>query len=299
MKKRKFTNLWWIGKITLILSLFILNSCDLFKIKGTDEDEEENPTVAEVDGQKLKKSELESLPTKGLSKADSSGIINRYIQSWIKKQLMIREAGKSMSFDEAELNRKLLDYKYALMVYEFEKAYLEDNIKDSIPFEEIQKYYEANKENFGLKEIIVRCNFLKMDKSSNQNPTLERLLTRPEGAEKENINEIALKFASNFYLEDSTWVRFGDIILNTPLADHPNKVGLVRNNKLIKVDDERYIYYFRILEYKLQDQIPPVEFVKNEISKILLNKKRVTLIEELQKEIYNRALENNEFKIYE
>jgi hypothetical protein len=53
------------------------------------------------------------------------------------------------------------------------------------------------------------------------------------------------------------------------------------------------------LEYKLQDQIPPLDFVREEISKILTNKKRVALVEQLQKDIYNRALENNEFKIYD
>jgi hypothetical protein len=100
-------------------------------------------------------------------------------------------------------------------------------------------------------------------------------------------------------MEDSIWVRFEDVIINTPLAENNNKVELLRNSKLIKVDDEVYSYYFKILEYKLQDQIPPLDFVREEISKILTNKKRVALVEQLQKDIYNRALENNEFKIYD
>ena len=281
-----------------MLLLAITTSCDLFKFK-TENDQEEDPVIASIDQQYLRKSDLELVKTSGLSQVDSANIINRYIQSWVKKQLMIKEAAKTMAFDEAEINRKLLDYKYALMVYEFEKAYLEENLDKEVSNSDIEAYYEENSKNFSLKEIIVRINFLKMERNNNQNRNLERLLRLPEGQQKDAVSNIALQQAINYFLEDSTWVRIDDIVINTPLASNPNLVGLLRNEKLIMVEDERYKYYFRILDYKLQDQIPPLDFVKDEIIKILLNKKRVQLVEELQREIYNRALENNEFKIYE
>lgn len=282
----------------MILIIGLTTSCDLFQFK-TENEQEDDPVMASVDQQYLRKSDLDLVNTTGLSAVDSTNIINRYIQSWIKKQLMIKEAAKTMSFDEAEINRKLLDYKYALMVYEFEKAYLEDHLDKEISDEDILSYYNDNKENFSLKEIILRTNFLKMDKSNNQNRNLERLLRLPEGQQKDALKNIALQQAINYFLEDSTWVRIEDIISNTPLASNQNLVSLLRNEKLITVEDDRYKYYFRILDYKLQDQIPPLDFVKDEIIKILLNKKRVQLVEELQKDIYNRALENNEFKIYD
>lgn len=282
----------------MILLIALTTSCDLFQFK-TENKQEDDPVMASIDQQYLRKSDLDLVNTSGLSAVDSANIINRYIQSWVKKQLMIKEAAKTMSFDEAEINRKLLDYKYALMVYEFEKAYLEDHLDKEISDEDIKSYYDGNKANFSLKEIILRTNFLKMDKNNNQNRNLERLLRLPEGQQRDALNNIALQQAINYFLEDSTWVRIEDIISNTPLASNQNLVSLLRNEKLITVEDDRYKYYFRILDYKLQDQIPPLDFVKDEIVKILLNKKRVQLVEELQKKIYNRALENNEFKIYD
>ncbi|MFD2200004.1 peptidyl-prolyl cis-trans isomerase [Shivajiella indica] len=298
MRNKSFTISPLKSRVALLLLIAITTSCDLFKFK-TENDLEDDPIMVSVDQQYLRRSDLDLVNTKGLSPVDSANIINRYIQSWIKKQLMIKEAAKTMAFDEAEINRKLLDYKYTLMVYEFEKAYLEKNLDKEISNVAIEEYYEENKKNFSLKEIIVRTNFLKMEKNNNQNRNLERLLRLPEGQQKDAINNIALQQAINYFLEDSTWVRIDDIVVNTPLATNPNLVSLIRNEKLILVEDDRYKYYFRILDYKLQDQIPPLDFVKDEVIKILLNKKRVQLVEELQKEIYNRALENNEFKIYD
>lgn len=297
MKNKKFTIGSSITKGAFLLA-FSLSSCDFFKFKS-EEDSEDNPIVASVSNQQLRLEEVSRLNTTGLNAEDSIGIVSRYIQSWVRKHLMINEASRVKAYDQTEIDRKLLDYKYALMVYEYEKAYLEENLNQTIPTEEIEAYYEAFQGNFSLREIIVRINFLRMDKSSSQNAVLERLLKLSEGEQQSELEDIALRQASNYYLEDNTWVRFEDIIVNTPLADHPNKVTLVRNNKLIVVEDDTYKYYFRILEYKLQDQIPPLQFVSDEISKILLNKKRVELIEQHQKEIYNRAQENNEFKIYE
>jgi hypothetical protein len=298
MRNKKYLISSLRSRATLLLLIVLTTSCDLFKFK-TENDQEEDEVMASVDQQFLRKSDLDFVNTSGLSSVDSANIINRYIQSWVRKQLMIKEAAKTMAFDEAEINRKLLDYKYALMVYEFEKAYLEENLDKEVSISDIEAYYEENSKNFSLKEIIVRINFLKMERNNNQNRNLERLLRLPEGQQKDAVNNIALQRAINYFLEDSTWVRIEDIVNNTPLATNTNLVGLLRNEKLIMVEDERYKYYFRILDYKLQDQIPPLDFVKDEIIKILLNKKRVQLVEELQRQIYNRALENNEFKIYE
>ncbi|MCH7409567.1 peptidyl-prolyl cis-trans isomerase [Belliella sp. DSM 111904] len=287
-----------INILTLLIISLSLSACDFFKFKSDTEEDTGDQIVALVGNQKLKRSELRFLTFQGNNEQDSASIAKQYIQSWVKKQLMIKEAGKSMAFDEAELNRKLLDYRYALMVYEFEKSFVESNSVGEIKAEEINAYYDAHKENFNLKEIIVRTNYFKLEKSSSQNRNLERLLNS-KGENTSDLRQIALNHASNYYIEDSTWVRFDEIIVGTPLSENNNKVQLLRNNKLIKVEDDTYTYYFKILEYKLQDQIPPVEFVRDEISAILRNKKRLELVEKLQKDIYNRAEENNEFKIYE
>jgi hypothetical protein len=295
MKKKEYLRLLR-NKLLIGIAAISLFSCDGFNLRSVQQDAE-NPVVATLGKYSLHRSDL-PVHKASTSKADSARLAERYVQNWVKKQLMIQEAEKSRTYDEAELNRKLLDYKYALMVYEYEKDYIDRHLEKYVSDQEILAYYDQNRENFMLKEIIVRLNFLKLEKELTQNSTIEKLL-KSKGGQLDEIKELAQRYASNHFLEDSTWVRFDEIIVNTPLQAHANKVQLLRQNNLIKVDDEIYSYYFKVLEYKLEDQVPPMEFVKDEISKILINKRRVSLAEELQKNIYNRALEKNEFKIYE
>jgi len=287
------TNLFFLGFIVLFLS-----GCDLFKIKS-DEDDDGDPIVASVGKTFLHVSDIDFITKDTQSELDSAEVVNRYIQTWIKKQLMIKEAGKNLTIDESELNRKLLDYRYALIIYEFEKSQVEKSLNKNVSLEEITTYYERFKENFSLKEIIVRTNFIKMEKSLPQKRQVERLLRSTRENDRTELKELSLRYANNYFLEDSTWIKFDDIILNTPLAQNTNNVQLLKSNRHINIEDDNHTYFFHILEYKLQDQVPPLEFVKDEISKIIINKRRVALAEKLHKEVYDKALENNEFEIYD
>ncbi|WP_317168879.1 peptidyl-prolyl cis-trans isomerase [Lunatibacter salilacus] len=286
------TNLFILGFIVLFLS-----SCDMFKIKS--EEDDDDPVVASVGKTNLHISDIDFITKDTQSNLDSAELVSRYIQTWIKKQLMIKEAGKNLTIDESELNRKLLDYRYALIIYEFEKSQVEQSLDKNVPLEEITSYYDKFKENFSLKEIIVRTNFIKMEKGLPQKRQVERLLRSTRDSDRIELKELSLRYANNYFLEDSTWIKFDDIILNTPLAQSTNNVQLLKSNKHIDIEDDNHAYFFHILEYKLQDQVPPLEFVKDEISKIIVNKRRVALAEKLHKEVYDKALENNEFEIYD
>jgi hypothetical protein len=279
------------------ICIAILSSCDLFKIKT--EEDPEDAIVASVGKINLHASDIDFIKKDNQSELDSAELANRYIQSWIKKQLMIKEASKNMTLDEAEINRKLLDYRYALIVYEFEKAHVEKVLDRHVSLDEIEGYYNKHKENFALKEIIVRTNFLKLEKTLPQKRQIERLLNSNRENDQMELKDLAIRYANNYFIEDSTWIKFDDIILNTPLVQNTNHVQLLKNNRIINVDDDTYSYYFKILEYRLQDQVPPLEFVRDEISKIIVNKRRVEHAEKLQREVYNKALENNEFRIYD
>ncbi|WP_035805478.1 peptidyl-prolyl cis-trans isomerase [Lunatimonas lonarensis] len=300
MKKKKnactklqSTNLY----IILVFSL-LLSSCDLFKMKSEDE-EEEDPVIAAVGRTYLRASDVDFIRGDSQFDLDSAELVNRYVQTWIKKQLMIKEASKNLTINEAELNRKLLDYRYALIIYEFEKAHVEQQLNKEVPLEEIREYYEKHKDNFSLKEIIVRTNFIKIEKSLPQKRQIERLLSSTRENDRKDMKELAQRYANNYFMEDSTWIRFDDIILNTPLAQNANNVQMLKSNRTISVDDDSHSYLFHILEYRLQDQVPPLEFVREEISKIIVNKRRVALAEQLHKDVYNKALENKEFTIYD
>src|SRR5680860_61286 len=166
MKNKGNKKLWLKNSCLICIGSLIISGCDLFKFKA--EEDVDDAVLASVGDNMLRLSDLDFITEDTSTEKDSANLAERYIQSWNKKQLMITEAGKNMAFDEAELNRKVLDYRYALMVYEFEKAYVNENLDENVDEAEILEYYKKNKENFTLKRVIVRTNFLKMEKDIPQ-----------------------------------------------------------------------------------------------------------------------------------
>ena len=62
--------------------------------------------------------------------------------------------------------------------------------------------------------------------------------------------------------------------------------------------DSTYLYFLKIQEYKISEEASPLEFVQEEIRNIILNKRKVALAKGLENDIYERAKENEDYKIY-
>ena len=59
-----------------------------------------------------------------------------------------------------------------------------------------------------------------------------------------------------------------------------------------------YLYFLKITQYKVQNDTSPLEFVRDDIQKIILNKRKVKLAKDLEEEIYENAVRNDGFEIY-
>lgn len=293
-------------RIALCLSLCLGSACsdkhlpDFLKFKN--QAAQEGATlvpVARVHDSYLYRQDLEGLIEPGIPATDSASIVDHYIDSWIKKQLLINEAASQIDLDEAVLERKILDYRYALMIYEFEKSHVNQKVDSHVSEKEIAAYYESNKANFELKQNIVKGIFAKVPQEA---PRIGRLRTLFQGKlseeAREEIKSYCLSFASSYTLDDSVWYNFEEVVKNTPLISIPNKVQFLRENKFVETSDDVYVYFFKITDYKISDQLSPLEFVKDDIAKIILNKRKVALTQKLKEEIYADAKENKEFEIF-
>ncbi|MGF1638250.1 MAG: peptidyl-prolyl cis-trans isomerase [Cyclobacteriaceae bacterium] len=278
---------------------FIFSACDLINFKREQAQTDSERPLARVNNIYLYPHELEGLLPENISAEDSIQRVSRHIKSWIKKQLLISEAQNTLKIDETELERKVLDYKYALIVHEFEKLSINQKIDANITQEEIKAYYSENLENFELKQNIIRCNYVKLPTSAPRINRFKTLLNSNKPDDREELRSYCFRFADKTHLEDSVWLNFEEIITSTPLFDMPNKVEFLRRNKNVNVTDGDYIHFLKILEYRISKQTSPLEFVTDDIEKILLNKRKIKLANDLERDIYEKAERNKSFEIYE
>ena len=287
-------------KIWLVIIALFLGACDLFIIKEQNGTQlNERKPVVRVFDKYLYQDDLQGLASSNLSAQDSIKRVESYMKNWVKQQLLISEAATKIEFDEAEIERKVLDYRYALMVYQYEKYYITRELSKDVTTVEIEEYYKEHQENFQLKQNIIRGIFVKIPKEAPNIAKLRRLIKSKTAKNREELKSYCFQFATSYSLEDSSWVNFGELIQNTPLIGIPNKVQYLSNNKYIETEDENFSYFFNIYDYRISEDISPLQFVTDDIENIIINKRKIQLANQLEEDIYEQAESNNDFEFFQ
>ncbi|EMR02669.1 hypothetical protein ADICEAN_02208 [Cesiribacter andamanensis AMV16] len=281
----------------LLGSLLLLGGCDFFQPRK--EADAGQQVVARVHEQYLYAKDLADLLPQNASTEDSARMAERYIRSWVRKQLLITEAAKKVDLDQQELERKVQDYRASLLIYEYEKQYVTKNLDRAISEQEVRSYYDQNKDNFQLKQNIIRGLYVKVPKNAPKLGSIRDFMRLRDAGDREKVKSYAYRFATDYMLDDGVWINFDELIMNTPLSGIPNKVQWLKNNKYAESADEEYIYLLNIQDYKITDEISPLEFVRDQIETIIVNKRKTELASRLEEELYENARKNNAFEVYE
>ncbi|NJM25742.1 MAG: peptidyl-prolyl cis-trans isomerase [Bacteroidia bacterium] len=218
--------------------------CEQLGLGGKSTDPEETrEVVARVHDTYLYRDELAGIVSTGVTKEDSTARIEGYVNSWIRKQLLIQEAKRKININEAEVERKILDYRYSLIAYEYQTYIVKQQLDTIVSADEIREYYTGNIDNFILKQNIVRATFIKVPKTAPKtNKIKEMMFTRKEKDEKE-LKSYCLSFSAAYHISDSSWMVFDELVKSSPLTEIPNKIQFLKSNPYYETSDDNYLYF--------------------------------------------------------
>ena len=208
------------------------------------------------------------------------------------------KSGEEANVQEIPVARVFDTYLYKADLTEFEKYEIGRRLNKEVSEQEIQTYYDDKFENFLLKQNIIKCLFVKIPKEAPRISRIRGLLRSYPDSDMEEIKSYCFRFAISSSLEDNAWLNFDEVVKSTPLATIPNKVQFLRDNSFVESSDDKFIYFIKLLEYKISDQVSPLEFIREDIVNIILNKRKIELAKKLEEEIINEAQQNDEFEIY-
>jgi hypothetical protein len=287
--------------VVLMISFVFMcmNACDFIRMKNSDTEETiTRKQVARVNNTYLFLDDLTGIIPAGTSKEDSIARITTYVNNWVRKQLVINEAMKNIDINELEVERKVLDYRYSLIAYEYQNFYIRQNLDDSISDAEIEAYYNERKDNFILKQNIIQGTYIKVPKTAPRTNLIKSWVYSNKPKDQAELKSYCLGFSAAYHLSDSTWIEFDKLVANSPLAEIPNKVQFLRSYNYYETNDNENLYFLKIDAYNISDNVSPLEFVKQDIKNIILNKRKVELATKLEDEVYQNAAARKDFEIY-
>lgn len=289
----------YFSHLLIICVILFASSCDLIRMKkGDGSGDNSRKALARVEQSYLYLDELKGIVPSDASKEDSSTRISSYVNSWIRKQLLLNEAAKNIDINEAEVERKVLDYRYSLIGYEFQNFYIQKNLNDSVSWNEIETYYKSHQDNFILKQNIVQGTYIKVPKTAPRINRVKELMFSTKPKDAAELKSYCLSFSAAYQLPDSAWIEFDKLAANSPLAEIPNKIQFLRNYNYYETNDVNFLYFLKLDAYKISDNVSPLEFVQEDIKNIILNKRKVELAKKLEDEVYENAAKRKDFEVF-
>ena len=278
--------------IVFLLSGFMLAGCSYF------EKEDDREVVVRVNDTYLYKEDINALINENTSAEDSAIIVSNYINNWATQQLLIDRAQLNLPESQLREFKDLIEnYKNELYTSAYKDAVVGRELDSTLSIEEKQSYFEENKGNFKLSDDLLKLRYVSLAPKNTKIDEIASYLTSFEEEDKEELEKISLQF-KNYSLNDSVWVKLKTVYNKIPALTIGHRDKLLNNSNFLQVEDSLGVYLIFIKDVLERGEDAPFEYAEPTIEKILLNKRKLNLIKELEKDITKDAIKNEEFEIY-
>jgi hypothetical protein len=170
-------------------------------------------------------------------------------------------------------------------------------VDTAVSSEEIEQYYNDNIANFQLKNNIVRVYYARFESDFVHSRKFRNFFYSSNPVHRDSVEYYIENYSDLYFLNDETWILFSDVLKFVPMKAY-NEEAFLENNRKIDFQEDGYHYYVCFSDFRIKEGVSPLSFERENVRKIILNKRRLSIINDMREEVFNAALENNEFEIY-
>jgi hypothetical protein len=253
--------------------------------------------VAEVGAKRLYLSDVSTLVPNDLPKEDSAIMADDYIKKWVRQELVLQKAEENLSAELKNVTRELEEYRNSLIIFRYKNELMAQRMDTTVTDAEILELYSQTPENFMLDRCIVKAVYMRIP-ADFANPDLLKEMagnTSDEGIIE--IRDYCRQYAKGFDIFTDRWVRFDRVIANIPVTIE-NPEQFLQQNQFIEHTDGEYYYLVALHEFKLKNEQAPVDYARDNIKSLILNRRKIEFLREVENNIYREGVNKNNFKIY-
>lgn len=272
----------------LLLLLFLL-SCN--------NSNDQSALVARVGDKTLTWNQLMEVIPDNTNAVDSTMLAESYIQNWIKEQVVITQAESSLSDEKKSFDELIENYRKSLITYTYEQEWVRQKLDTVVVDDEIVNYYNVNEQNFELKGYILKVKFCAIGSDSKALPGLKKLFYSAKPEDLVKWEQYCLANGASYYFDEDRWMLWEDFIKQIPLGDYDAETFL-KKNKNFEFEKNNNLYLMAITNYQLDGSRSPLSFEREKIRSMIINKRKMELLETMREDLYQKALQNNEVETY-
>lgn len=269
------------------------NKLDFSKQKADDEN-----IVVQYKNHFLTDRDIRLMLPVDIGSEDSAKLVKAYIEEWVKKKAIVDKAEENIdALTLKEIDNKMVEYRQDLLINAYNNYLIEKSMKDSVEDAEVIAYFEANKQSFPLNKDIV--NYRAITVYKDDEARAETLFNSGKEDDFDEVLKIVMTSGLPYYDQDSNWYSVESLAAQYPQLNEGNNLSQLLNRRRLKISNDSTVVMIRILNLKQKGSEAPYEFVKPTIKNLLLNKRKLNLLGDIQNELYKEAINQKEIKINE
>jgi hypothetical protein len=275
-----------------ITFLFVTSSCN-----NSDKNETREKPIAIAGTEELSADELQENYINTGNPKDSVGVTKKVIEEWAIGSLFYQEALTKLNEEEVDIEQQVKAYKKTLVNYIYQTKIIEANLDTNISVKEIDQYYNDNKDNFILKDNIVKVNYFKIPLKAQALQKIKNLFYAVTPKDKEQLKNLCIQYADNFFINDSTWLYLDDIRKEIPKLKEQTDFNIYQG-RIVELNDDQFYYYLKIKELKVKNGISPINFERQNIKKFIIIRRKTELIQQYKLQLLEKARTEKKFTVF-
>jgi len=269
----------------------IAASISIMSCNGILDSSKDPNLVAEAYGKRLYSQEVVAGIGDFSNPVDSQFAASRFIDNWLIDLILFEEAQKKVR-DKKRIQNLIQDYEKSIYISELENSIVENMLDTVVAQEAIDTFFAKHSEDFKLSEPIARMLLIKVD-SQYDTDTLRNLWTTEDLPALKIYAENSQGLA---FLDPQEWQYISDLRSLTPESLFA-KISLNRPGEYTLAENDQH-FYLKVLEIIDQNDLPPMEFVKERIKLRILQDRIKALLKSHKSEVFNEKIQSKEIKIY-
>ena len=253
--------------------------------------------VAKVFDNYLYLDDIAGLIPEGLNAGDSTAATNDYIEKWVRNQLLLNKAEINLTEEEKDVDQLIENYRTSLLVYTYEQSYVREKLDTNVTGGEIEKYLADNSSNFILGDAVIKGMYIKVPSSAPEIWRLRQWCLSDDTGNAADIESYCYQNAEKYDYFNGGWINLSEALKLFPESYNVQESSL-SYRKLLETRDDSCYYFLAVREYAVSGDVSPLDLVKEDIKTIIINKRKVNILNELEASIYEDGLNRNYFTIY-
>lgn len=281
------------------ISLWLILVVGLVSCKSQS-DEPAEPAVnaaAKAYGKVLSWNEVTSILPENTSQEDSALLAERYINDWLKEQVLLHTAEEKLPEEQKQFEEELENHRKSLLTFAYENLFVQQRLDTLVSEEEIQIFYEQNTDIFSLNDYIVKVKFCVLPAATGRIKKFRKLFESEDPEDLVKLEQFAVDNGFAYYLDIESWMYFEDLLAKVPLEVY-NVEAFLQKTDFAEFESEGKLYFVKFTDYQLKDAVSPLPLVENNIRSMILNRRKKELLANMRDALFRDAFSRKEVEKY-